>query len=665
MKRLFSLGLAAGLALSFPVYAEQAEEGTGTGLTKDIVILYTSDVHCGVENGFGYEGLYEIRRNLEEQGKYTLLVDNGDSIQGEPLGTLSTGEASIMLMNAAGYDFAIPGNHEFDYGMDRFLELTEMAEFSYISCNFNKEGELVFEPYIIKEYDDDVKIAFVGITTPKTLTASTPRYFQDENGNFVYGFFQDETGEKLYEAVQTAVDDAREEGADYVIALAHLGNEDECRPWTYADVISHTSGIDAILDGHSHDTDQVVMEDKDGNQVIRSAVGTKMGCIGALTISADSGELSTEVYTWNMDVAAPDLFGFSNPVTEALAESADEVNELMATVVASSKVDLTINDPKAVDENGKPIRIVRRAETNLGDLCADAYRDQSGADIAFVNGGGVRVDIKAGDITLNDILKVHPFGNAMCVIEVTGQQILDALEWGAHSVPGEFGGFLQVSGLTYEIHTYIDSSCVQDENTMFAGVTGEYRVKNVKVGGEPLDLAKTYTLASHDYMLLNGGDGYNMFEGAPLLQEKVKLDNQVLMDYIIDTLGGVIGDEYADPYGEGRIIAVDEAPAQQESTTAKQTEEQTTEKATEKTTEKASETEEQTSEKAAETEAQTTEAETTEAQTAEAVTETPAADTEAQGTEEPAADTEAEGTEEPAADTEAEETETETETPAA
>ena len=552
---LTTLCLAAG-AVS-PVLAAEAEEAPA--LNQDVVVLFTSDVHCGVDQGFGYVGLKAVRDTMEAAGTVTILVDNGDSIQGEPMGTMTTGEANIELMNEVGYDIAIPGNHEFDYGMERFLELTTKADFPYISCNFNKEGELVFDPYVIKEIDN-VKIAFVGVTTPKTLTSSTPKYFQDAEGNFIYGFFQDETGEGVYNAVQSAVDAAREEGADYVFVMGHMGNEAECEPWTYVDVISHTTGIDAFLDGHSHDTDQVVMQNAAGEDVIRSACGTKMGGIGWVKISAEDGSLSSGLYSWNNSVSAPELLGISNDMSAKIAESIDVLNEKLSTVVAQTAVDLTINDPEAVTNEGKPIRIIRRAETNLGDLCADAYLDQSGADIAFVNGGGIRVSIPKGDITLNDILKVHPFGNAMCVIEVTGQQILDALEWGAHAVPGENGGFLQVAGLTYEIHTYLESSCVQDENTMFAGVDGEYRVKNVMVGGEPLDLEKTYTLASHNYMLKNGGDGYSMFEGCNVLQDEVKLDNQVLIDYITGTLGGVIGEEYENPYGEGRIVAVEEAP---------------------------------------------------------------------------------------------------------
>ena len=534
------------------------DEAAAVERSADIVILFTSDVHCGIDQGFGYAGLSEIYDHLVAQGNKVILVDDGDNIQGEPIGTMTKGEALVDLMNKVGYSVAIPGNHEFDYGMEQFLSLAKQAKFSYVSCNFNHEGELVFDPYVIRELDG-MKVAFVGVTTPKTLTSSTPRYFQDENGEFVYGFFQDETGEGVYNAVQSAVNDARAEGADYVVVLGHMGNEEECHPWTYSDVISNVSGIDVFLDGHSHDTDQVVMKDKDGKEVIRAACGTKLSCIGWCRIDTE-GKITTGLYTWNNNESAPALLGIANKTSALVDKATSALEKKLKEVVASSEVLLTISDPEEVDANGKPIRMVRRAETNLGDLCADAYRIQSGADIAFVNGGGIRVSINAGKITLNDILKVHPFGNAMCVIEVTGQQILDALEWGARAVPGENGGFLQVSGLSYEIHSYIESPCKSDENSMFAGIEGERRVQNVLVDGKPIDPEATYTLASHDYMLLNNGDGYTMFDGAPLLQDRVKLDNQVLIDYITETLEGVIGEEYEDLTGEGRIVIVEEKP---------------------------------------------------------------------------------------------------------
>ena len=531
----------------------ERESFVPTDKTGDIVVLFTSDVHCGIDQNFGYVGLKAAKDAAEAAGNHVILVDNGDSIQGETIGTMTKGEASIKLMNALGYDVAIPGNHEFDYGMERFLELTEMANFPYISCNFNKEGELVFDPYIIKEFDD-VKIAFVGVTTPYTLNSSLTTSFKDDDGNYIYGFLEDESGEKLYEAVQQATDDARAEGAQYVVLMGHLGNYDNYHPYTYDDVISHTSGIDAVLDGHSHDSEKKIAKNKDGDDIIRQACGTKMEGIGWLRISVDGGEVDSGLYTYNNTVSVAELLGIENEMNALIEAATHDLNEKFKEVVAHSDYDLTIYDPVSVN-----VRIVRKMETNLGDLCADAYRYQTGADIAFINGGGVRASIAKGDITLNDIFSVNPFNNKIAVIEVSGRQILDAMEWGVRAVPGESGAFPQVSGLTYEIHSYLDSTCTQDEMGMFTGVTGEYRVKNVKVNGEPLDLDKTYTLAANDFILLNDGDGYTMFKGSKVLNKSVNLDNQMLIDYISEILGGNIGEEYANPYGQGRITIISEA----------------------------------------------------------------------------------------------------------
>ena len=522
---------------------------------RGVLILYTSDVHCGIDKGFGYAGLWEVKNALIAQGYDVILVDDGDSIRGEPIGTITKGETIIDLMNRMGYSFAIPGNHEFDYGLERFLSLTEEADFDYISCNFTYKDELVFKPYVIRELAGK-KVAFVGVTTPKTLTSSSPSNFKNEAGEYIYGFLQDTTGEVVYDAVQSAADAARAEGADYVVVMAHLGDKKNGHPWNYADVISHTVGIDVMLDGHSHDTDQVKVKDAEGKEVPRSACGTKLECIGWCHIAAD-GEISTGLYSWKNETAAPELLGLNNDMNRAVTEATDKLNEKLDEVVATTAVELMVRDPNILDNNGKPVRMIRRTETNLGDLCADAYRDQSGADIAFVNGGGIRTNIKAGDITLGNILSVFPTGDSMCVIEATGQQILDALEWGAHALPDENGGFLQVSGLSYEIRTYIESPCMSNEFGQFQGIEGTRRVQNVQVGGEPIDPDKTYTLASHDFMFLKNGDGYTMFDGTPLLQDCVKLDNQLLIDYIVDTLGGVIGEEYADPYGQGRITFAD------------------------------------------------------------------------------------------------------------
>ena len=273
-KRLLCLISCMLIALAFLTMGSAFAEGEGKAqLEKDVVVLFTSDVHCGVDQGFGYVGLMAVKNQFESEGCHVLLVDNGDAIQGESVGLLTQGEAIIHMMNRLGYDIAVPGNHEFDYGVQRFLDLTETADFPYVCCNFNREGKLLFPPYIIREFDG-VKLAFVGVTTPKVLFTATPSTFLDENGSLIYGFMQDNNGADLYAAVQSAVDDARAEGADYVILLGHLGNKDYVIPFTYAEVLEHTAGIDAMLDGHSHDADKVVMKNRDGKTVVRQACGT-------------------------------------------------------------------------------------------------------------------------------------------------------------------------------------------------------------------------------------------------------------------------------------------------------------------------------------------------------------------------------------------------------
>lgn len=521
---------------------------------KDIAVLYTNDVHCAVaadEEGsvLGYAKVAGLKNELEESGYEVLLVDAGDAIQGEAIGTLSKGEYLVDIMEKVGYDVAVPGNHEFDYGMEQFLKLAGEAEYEYISCNFTDltTDQSVFPAYTIREVGGK-KIGFVGICTPRTITSSTPAYFQDGEGNYIYGFQQDADGSALYASVQNAVDAARAEGAEIVIAIAHLGIESGCSPWMSTEIIANTTGIDVVLDGHSHSTiEGEQVKNKDGENVLLTSTGTKLAAIGELTIAAD-GTVSSQLVTSCDSV--------DTEVENYIADITAEFEEILYEVVAKSDVDLVINDPSSLDQEEK-IRIIRNAETNLGDLCADAYKYVSGADVALVNGGGIRADILAGDITYNDIISVHPYGNELCMVEATGQNILDALELGAMVTPEESGGFLQVAGLTYEIHTDIPSSVVLDENGMFTGVEGEYRVQNVLVDGEPLDLDGVYTVASHNYYLKDAGDGMTMFLDCDMILENVMLDNQVLITYITEGLNGIVGEQYADPYGEGRIVAVE------------------------------------------------------------------------------------------------------------
>ena len=544
LKKLLAVLLVVSMLMTGLAFAETAETEVEH---QPVVVLYTNDVHCGIEDAIGYAGLAAYEKAYEKLGYEVILVDNGDAIQGGPIGTLSKGEYIIDIMNAVGYDIATIGNHEFDYGMDVFMSLREKAEFPYISANFcDLEGNTILDPYVIKELGG-WKVAFVGASTPETFTKSTPTFFQDGEGNYIYSFCQGEDGANLYAAVQKAVDAARAEGAEIVIVMSHLGIDGSSVPYTSSDLIVNTTGVNAVLDGHSHSVlDMELVQNAAGEDVILSSTGTKLNNVGSLIINV--GDDQTPVLTSALHSESL----FQDEEAEAyIATVKAQYGETLNQVVATTAVDLTIKDPATGE------RAVRTAETNLGDLCADAYRIVLGADVAIVNGGGVRADIPAGDITYGQILSVHPFGNMACLIEATGQQILDALEMASRDVPDECGGFLQVSGLSYEINVGVESSVVVDDAGSFVEVAGERRVQNVLVAGEPIDPEATYTLASHNYMLKSGGDGLNMFQGDVLLQDEVLIDNQVLINYIVDTLGGVVGEEYADPYGQGRITIVE------------------------------------------------------------------------------------------------------------
>ena len=553
-KKVFACLLAV-LMLVGMIVVPAASKAEGEEPAKEIVILYTNDVHCGINDEIGYEGLARIKAALEAAGKEVILVDCGDALQGGIIGTLSKGEAIVEIMNAVGYDVATLGNHEFDYGMDQFNKNVSLAQFQYVCCNFvDDNGKTILAPYVILEKAGK-KIAFVGIDTPETFYKSTPDYFQDSEGNWIYGFCNGNNGQDLYDKVQETVDAARAEGVDYVIALAHLGVDAESSPWTSSEVIVNTTGIDVVLDGHSHTVFEKAesVKNKDGNAVVLTSTGTKLANVGMLTIGADGSFSCTLINKNAMSfINALGLLDADNGIGEVVKAALAKNEELVNTVVAHTDVDLVINDPVS------GVRIIRSQETNLGDLCADAYRAMGDADIAFVNGGGIRADIPAGDITYGQIIEVHPYSNAMCVVEATGQEILDALEWSVAKLPGESGGFLQVSGIKFTVNVGVPTSVVKDEDGFFASVSGDRRIEDVQVlqadgSYVSLDPNKTYTVACHNYLLKKAGDGFTMFKDNVFLRDEVMLDNQVLINYIVEKLGGTVGSEYVDPYGQERI----------------------------------------------------------------------------------------------------------------
>ena len=539
--------------------------GVTLAAADEIVIYYTNDVHTYIDKALSYDNIADLNAQTKKVAAGTLLLDAGDHIQGTYYGTTDddNGKKIIEMMNAAGYDAATLGNHEFDYGMARALNLVKEADFPYLSCNFYEElngvkGENVLDSYKIFEVGGK-KIAIIGVTTPESFTKSTPKYFQNENGEYIYGIAGGSDGSALYASVQAAIDAAKAENPDYIIALGHCGDDVSSKPWTSEEVIANTTGLDAWIDGHSHSTVPMKeVADKGGNTVVLTQTGSYFNAIGKMTIK--DGKIATELI---------ESYSGSDATTAALKnEWIAHCEEVLGKVVAYSEVEFN-----NFDKDGK--RLVRKQETNTGDFAADALyylfteTNDLHADAAIMNGGGVRNEKVTGDLSGKSFKSIHTFGNVACLIEVSGQQILDALEWGARDADeAECGGFLQVSGITYEIHTYVKSTVQKDEKGVWtAGPTGEYRVKNVKIGGEPLDVNKTYRLAGYNYTLRDLGDGFAMFKGATNVLDYVMTDWQVLQNYALsfpksekhNNLPTIPADsKYAEVTGEGRITFVRE-----------------------------------------------------------------------------------------------------------
>ena len=546
---------------------ETAEDAGEAETAGGITVLYTNDIHTYITKDLTYAKVAAYKDSLEN----VLLVDAGDHIQGTAYGSMDKGATIARLMNAAGYDLATLGNHEFDYGMDGAMAAIEAADFPYVSCNFYHEengvaGESVLDSYKVFEVGG-VKIAFVGITTPESFTKSTPAYFQDENGNYIYGIAGGADGQALYDAVQTAIDAASAE-ADYVIALGHLGVDPSSEPWTSKEVIANTTGLDAFIDGHSHTT--IPMEevtDEAGNTVILTQTGSYLDAVGQMTIAAD-GAITTQLLT------AEDLAEVTPDAEVKAIEDAwvAEIDAQLGEVIGSTADVLTNYTADGAT------RLVRSQETNVGDFAADALYylfDSMGldVDVAVMNGGGIRNTSTTGDISYLTCKEIHTFGNVACLQTVTGQQLLDALEWGAKDVGvAENGGFLQVSGLRYTINTAIPSTVQEDDKDVWTGgPTGAYRVTNVEVlnsetgAYEPLDLTAEYNLAGYNYTLRDLGDGFAMFGGAVNVLDYVMEDYMVLASYVQSFENGVVTG-YAEP--AGRITIVNEPVAQEPEATA-------------------------------------------------------------------------------------------------
>ena len=571
-KKLISLLLAASMTASFSVPALAADE--------DITVFYTNDIHTYVdnhlddENGLTYSKAAALKDSIPE----AILVDAGDHLQGTAYGEMDQGMTMIGLMNEAGYDLATFGNHEFDYGMNGTFAAMDAAEFEYLSCNFCHEesgatGETVAKGWKMLEAKGE-KIAFVGITTPETISSTTPKYFMDDAGNFIYGFHRGgEDGSALYAVVQKNIDEAKAAGADHIIALGHLGVDPSSVPWTSRAVIAATEGLDAFIDGHSHTTIPMeAVKDKNGETVILTQTGSYLNTIGKMTISAEG--IKTELLTGD------DLAELKPDAKVKALEDAwiEEIEGQLGQVIGYAEVTLD-----NYDENGK--RLVRMQETNSGDFAADALYDlfdemDMDVDVAVMNGGGIRNNALTGKLSYHSCKEIHPFGNVACLLSVTGQQLLDALEWASKDLvadgSAESGSFLHIAGAKYTLDISEPSTVQQDANGIWTGApTNGYRVKGLQIFNketgnyEPVDLDAHYHLAGYNYTLRDLGGGFAMLKDAVNVLDYVTEDYMVLANYIrsfpVDEKTGLptitAADGYGDVYGEGRITIQTEASA--------------------------------------------------------------------------------------------------------
>lgn len=534
-KRILSVLLFAAILFTFSACAAK------DGLSNDIVVLFTNDVHCGIDENIGYAGLSAYKKDMEEKYRYVVLADCGDFTQGGYEAAVSKGEYLIDITNAVGYDFAVIGNHEFDYGMEQIQKNISLSNAQFLNCNLTYRGSgedwvsKETKPYEIQTFGNS-KVAFIGVSTPWSISTSTPSNFM-EDGEYVYDFC-DESAEKFYENVQKYVDECRKKGADYVIVLSHLGTTVETEtPYTSIELIENTSGIDVVLDGHSHtEASCWIRQNKDGEDVLLSSTGTKLANIGKLVLTQDG----TASVGYIDNYAKKD-----DAITKKIEEIRARFEEQMNVVVCHNENDLLCSD-----ENG--VRMVRAREVTIGDFVTDAYRIMGEADIGLCNGGAIRADLMSGDITYKDIIAVCPFGNNMCVVKVTGAEILDMLEFFCRHTQSEYvkdgeaygedGNFPQISGLKFTVDTSIESTAEADEADAFTEVTGARRISDVMVlkNGEytPIDVNATYTVSSLDYIIKNGGCGMlNTLADHELVLDDALADYQVLIGYI-DKLGG-------------------------------------------------------------------------------------------------------------------------------
>ena len=471
------LSLAAcSFAYAEATAADQGAQAYPAGNPEDVaaVILHTNDVHVGFEDNIGYDGLALYRKELEELYDHVLLIDAGDAIQGAPIGAISKGAELIKMMNRLGYDLAVPGNHEFDFGFEALDDRAEELQCGYTCANFCvTDGEPVFKPWRILEAGD-VKIGFVGVVAPDTFVKSSIKDILNEVGEPMYDFLADETGERLAAALQKSIDEVRKNGADYVILVSHLGNNDTITETFRCDpIVEKLSGLDMVIDAHSHEIYNRTVKDRTGKEIPIAQAGKKLEAIGQLVICKD-GRLEESLVEEvpapkNLDAEKvtrgkkeryvdPEMKAFIDGIVASYADT-------MERKIGTLSYDMIVRDEASYD-------ISRVEENGLCDFVTDAYRAIGGTQTALLTSGSVRNNLEAGDVTYNSILNILPYSNDVVTAKVTGQMILDALEFGVSKLPDISAGFPQVSGITFHVNKEIPSSVTVDEKNQFVSNPG-------------------------------------------------------------------------------------------------------------------------------------------------------------------------------------------------
>ena len=543
-KKVLSLLMAVVMTFSLAVTANAAEE-TAQDLNGDIVILHTNDVHGAIA---GYAKVAALKDAYEARGAYVLLMDAGDFIQGDPTVSTSEGATAVELMNLAGYDVVSLGNHEFDYGYQNLKDLEADADFAIVDANVLYNGSVAFEDNLVFTTPDGTKIGVFGLDTPETATKAHPAKIQGVT--FL-------AGEDLYDCAQEQVDALTAEGCNYIVCLGHLGIDDESAGNRSIDLLENVDGVDLFIDGHSHSTqdditaaltaasqaggNEISVDSSMVNGTVLTSTGTKLESVGVVTIDGETGRIDAST------VSAASLTDEDADVAARAAAIQKEIDDEYGTVFAKTEVAL----------NGEREPGNRTEETNLGDLITDALvwgaeREGTEVDAAVTNGGGIRASIAAGDITKKDINTVLPFGNTLSIVQVTGAELLEALEASTYCTPTSIGGFPQVSGIEFTV----DTTKAYDQGELYPGSTyyGPKSIQRVTietVGGEPFDANATYTIATNDFMAA-GGDTYYAFAAASVNYDLGIAMDEVVMDYITEELKGTVT---AGAYGEpaGRI----------------------------------------------------------------------------------------------------------------